>query len=102
MRIKRREVGRGRGGERQGQKRPSTRAGKDEVAKSASEKIRNPYAFARLEERIFSLEAKLLTIRESLADQAIWHEPESMKELGKQQEALATELNELMEQWENW
>ncbi len=101
-RAERRELARTRRRDGKNKQRPSARTEKDEVAKSTSGKIRNPYAFAKLEERIFGLEAELATIRETLLNQTQWREPASMKELGRQQKGLETELNVLMEQWENW
>ncbi|PIE22925.1 MAG: hypothetical protein CSA62_10130 [Planctomycetota bacterium] len=67
-----------------------------------SDKIRNPYAFQKLEEKIFELEAELESCQNGLTEQDAWKNPGQMKALQDQIKQLESELAKLYEQWENW
>jgi ATP-binding cassette subfamily F protein 3 len=67
-----------------------------------SGKIRNPLMFQRLEERIFTLEAKLKELRESMLAPENYGSGARMKDLQGQEKALEQELQDAYAQWENW
>ena len=71
-------------------------------SEQSSDRIRNPYAFQKLEERIFELESALEECKHGLLDPDAWKDPERMKMLQARQQELESELAELYEQWENW
>jgi ATP-binding cassette subfamily F protein 3 len=66
------------------------------------QKIRNPFAFKKLEEKIFALESELEDVQAGLADPEAWTAPERMKTLNARQDEINAELEGLYEQWENW
>ena len=83
--------------------RPLSKSGQEATdAGAAPAKIRNPYAFEKLEARIMELETELEGLHESLGDQEAWKDPDKMKALQERQSALQTELEELYAKWESW
>ncbi len=69
---------------------------------SDSGKVRNPYAFAKLEEDIMELEGRLEEIQTLLNAPEAWKEPETLKQNQSRQDEIEAELQELYERWENW
>ncbi|MFQ5503370.1 MAG: ABC-F family ATP-binding cassette domain-containing protein [Planctomycetota bacterium] len=68
----------------------------------SSPRIRNPYAFARLEEEIFELEAELEALTRELSGEDLWREPERFKKLEARRKEIESELSTKYEIWENW
>ena len=65
-------------------------------------KVRNPKMFARLEERIMTLEAELEALRASMLDPANYASATKMKQLQGDEVRLKAEIAEAYTQWENW
>jgi len=78
--------------------------GKVEQAGDASkpDRIRNPFAFRKLEEEIFDLEEQLERIATEISDPELWKRPDRLKELQARQAALEGDLESKYERWENW
>lgn len=98
---------RDRGQERDGQRRdagdPESGQGDDtKTAGSDSGKIRNPYAFAKLEQDIMELETRLAEVQLLLNEPDAWKDPESLKQNQSRQEEIEAELADYYERWENW
>ena len=69
---------------------------------SDSGKIRNPYAFEKLEADIMRLESDLEEIQVLLQAPEAWKDPETLKQNQGRQDEIEAELQELYERWENW
>ncbi len=69
---------------------------------AAPGKIRNPWAFEKLEQRIMSLEADLKTLQESLTKEEIWREPAALKDAQMRIAEIERDLGEANHEWENW
>ncbi|MCA8968973.1 MAG: ABC-F family ATP-binding cassette domain-containing protein [Planctomycetes bacterium] len=69
---------------------------------ASSNKIRNPYAFEKLEARIMELETEREELQAALHDENAWKDPERMKELQGKVQSIDGELQGLYETWENW
>ncbi len=65
-------------------------------------KIRNPYAFEKLEARIMELETELAALQAALQEEDVWKDQGRMREVQSKQRALEQELQGLYETWENW
>ncbi|MFO1077223.1 MAG: ABC-F family ATP-binding cassette domain-containing protein [Planctomycetota bacterium] len=75
-----------------------------EAPKKAIEtgKVRNPLLFARLEERIMTLEAGIEDLRAAMLEPDNYASASRMKELQAAEVAKKAELAEAYAQWENW
>jgi ATP-binding cassette subfamily F protein 3 len=67
-----------------------------------SGKIRNPWAFERLEARIIELEAEIARLHEALTTEEVYRDPERMRETQTTLAELERELAEANERWESW
>jgi ATP-binding cassette, subfamily F, member 3 len=65
-------------------------------------KIRNPWAFQRLEARIIELEGLLAQLHTELASEAVYRDAERMRETQTRIAEAEHELAEHNERWENW
>ncbi len=84
--------------------RPRARAEKpaEPQPAPANGRIRNPYKFQQLEERIIALEEELTELQTGLADEAVYRDPDRMRESQVRIAEVERELQEANEQWENW
>ncbi|MBK9386904.1 MAG: ATP-binding cassette domain-containing protein [Planctomycetes bacterium] len=71
-------------------------------AKAGGEKVRNPFQFQKLEQRIFELETERGELETQLADEQIWRDAPRFKQVMQRKEAVDAELVPLYEKWENW
>ena len=69
---------------------------------AAPSKVRNPYMFQKLEERIMKLESKIETQQASIATEEVYRDPERLKETQIELAELEHELTLAYEEWENW
>jgi ATP-binding cassette subfamily F protein 3 len=69
---------------------------------SGGEKIRNPYQFQKLEQRIFELETERGELEKQLADEQVWRDAARFKQVMQRKEAVDAELVPLYAKWENW
>ena len=67
-----------------------------------SAKIRNPFAFEKLEREIIELEEALERIDATLHDPDAWKDPDGLKAAQARQTELGDRLKALYEKWENW
>ncbi|HKB15088.1 MAG TPA: ABC transporter C-terminal domain-containing protein, partial [Planctomycetota bacterium] len=84
------------------EKASSPASPRDSVAAPVAGKIRNPYKFARLEERILALEERLRAIEAQTGLPEVYLDGARMKALAAEREGLRSELEALYRQWENW
>ncbi len=76
---------------------------RDEPAKKSSGgKIRNPYLFDKLEQKIMSLEEELKTLQDSCVTEAVYRVPEKLRDTQMRIAEIERDLAEANEQWENW
>ncbi len=73
-----------------------------ERAKSAEGRIRNPFQFQKLEERIFALEERVAALRADMERPENYVDASRMKELQKQEADVQAELADCYAKWENW
>jgi ATP-binding cassette subfamily F protein 3 len=73
-----------------------------DAKKSSSGKIRNPYLFEKLEQRIMSLEEELKTLQESCVTEAVYRVPEKLRDTQMRIAEIERDLAEANQQWENW
>jgi ATP-binding cassette subfamily F protein 3 len=83
--------------ERKGAPAPAT-----PVKPDGSGRIRNPWAFERLEARIIELEAEIAGLHEALTTEEVYRDPERLRETQTTIAELERELTEANERWENW
>jgi len=69
---------------------------------SGSGKVRNPYKFKQLEERIMALEEQLEALNSSMVDEAVYSDPDKLREVQFQAAEVERELEEANEEWANW
>ena len=67
-----------------------------------SGKIRNPWAFERLEARIIELEEQIARLHEALAGEEVYRDPGRLRETQTSLAELERELAEANERWETW
>jgi ATP-binding cassette, subfamily F, member 3 len=84
------------------EKAPSPATAKDPAPAPVAGRIRNPYKFARLEERILALEERLRAIEAETALPEVYLDGARMKALTSEREGLRSELEGLYRDWENW
>jgi ATP-binding cassette subfamily F protein 3 len=65
-------------------------------------KIRNPWAFERLEQRIITLESELKTLNESLTTEEVYRSATKVREVQVRIAEVQRDLDESNEQWVNW
>jgi len=65
-------------------------------------KIRNPWAFARLEEEIIELEEEMNGLDEALSENGVWRDTGRLKEIQARKERIQSELEDRYRRWENW
>ena len=68
----------------------------------ASDKIRNPMMFKKLEDKICELETKLETVRADMLLEDNYCNHEKMLALQTQEKGITTDLAEAYDRWENW
>ncbi len=69
---------------------------------SGREKIRNPYLFKKLEAEIIALEEERERLLADLETEAVWREPERLKEHQFRLAELERDLEQKNTTWENW
>ena len=67
-----------------------------------SGKIRNPWAFERLESRIIELEAEIARLHESMTTEEVYRDSARLRETQTSIAELERELGECNERWANW
>jgi ATP-binding cassette subfamily F protein 3 len=72
------------------------------LAAPVAGRVRNPYKFARLEERILAVEERLQAIDAEIARPEVYLDGGRMKGLAAERDALRGELEGLYREWENW
>jgi ATP-binding cassette subfamily F protein 3 len=78
------------------------RAASPPKAQKAKGKVRNPYKFEKLEKRIMKLEAKIKKLHDSCADEAVYSDPEQLRDTQYRAAELERELEIANEEWANW
>jgi ATP-binding cassette subfamily F protein 3 len=74
----------------------------EERKPAAGTRIRNPYQFAKLEERIIALEEELKQLQSSMTDAEVYMNPGRMREVQFRAAEVERELAEANDQWANW
>ena len=83
--------------------KPTPKPAEPEPAKAAtSGKIRNPWAFEKLEQKIMALEAELKTLNDSLLSEDVYKSAAKSREVQTRIAELQRDLDESNEQWMNW
>jgi len=77
-------------------------AAKPQKAEKAPGKVRNPYKFEKLEKRIMKLEAKIKKLQDSCAEEAVYSDPEQLRDVQYRAAELERELEIANEEWANW
>jgi ATP-binding cassette subfamily F protein 3 len=75
---------------------------KEKPAKSTPGKIRNPYLFEKLEQRIMKLESELKTLHESSTTEDVYRNPARLRETQTRIAEIEHELAQSNEEWEKW
>lgn len=65
-------------------------------------KIRNPWAFEKLEKKIIDLEAELKSLQESLLTEDVWRDSKKLKDAQMRTAEVERDLAEANHEWENW
>jgi ATPase subunit of ABC transporter with duplicated ATPase domains len=88
---------------RKAQPKPAPKPAEPEPAKAAaSGKVRNPWAFEKLEQKIMALEAELKTLNDSLLSEDVYKSAAKSREVQTRIAELQRDLDESNEQWMNW
>ena len=69
---------------------------------SSGGKVRNPFLFEKLEQRIMELEEEASRLEDEAATEEVYRDAERMKENRERAAEVERELAEANEQWENW
>jgi ATP-binding cassette subfamily F protein 3 len=69
---------------------------------TAATKVRNPWAFEKLEQRIMALEAELESLQEALATEEVWRDSQKLKDTQMRAAEVERDLGEANHEWENW
>lgn len=70
--------------------------------KSGSGKVRNPYKFKQLEERIMKLEEQLAGLNAQMVDEAVYTDSNKLRDVQYQAAEVERELEDANEEWANW
>ena len=71
-------------------------------ASGGDQKIRNPYKFKQLEERIMKLEERLENLNADLMKEEVYRDAAKAREVQFEIAELEAELEGANEQWMNW
>jgi ATP-binding cassette subfamily F protein 3 len=82
--------------------RPAPKPAEEPRKAAAPGKIRNPWAFEKLEQRIMALEAELTTLQAALASEDVWRDPRRLKDTQTRVAEVERDLSEANHEWENW
>ncbi len=89
--------------QRASESKPSSAQERDDAGRPGEAgRIRNPYQFAKLEERIFNLEEELGTLRAAMTAPENYQDARRMQDLIARERTLQDELAVCYERWENW
>jgi len=83
-------------------KKPAAKLPLKPAEKPASNKVRNPWAFEKLEQRIMKLEAELAELQTSLASEAVWRDAQKLKDVQMRAAEVERDLAQANEEWANW
>ncbi len=75
---------------------------KNKQGGKGSAKVRNPYKFKQLEERIIALEEQLQRLHASMTEEEVYSDAEKLRDVQFQAAELERELEEANEEWANW
>ncbi len=78
------------------------RAASRPQAKAAPGKVRNPYKFEKLEKRIMQLEEQLKKLHAACAEEAVYSDPEQLRDTQYRAAELERELEIANAEWANW
>jgi len=68
----------------------------------AAGKVRNPWAFEKLEKKIMALEAELKSLQEALLTEDVWRDTKKLKDSQMRAAEVERDLAEANHEWENW
>jgi ATP-binding cassette, subfamily F, member 3 len=68
----------------------------------SSRKVRNPWAFEKLEKRIIELEAEIARLHDSMTSEEVYRDGARLRETQTTVAELERELADANERWENW
>lgn len=74
----------------------------DRASPAAPDRVRNPYKFQELEERIMTLEAEIEELEAAAASEEVFRDPTRARDVAKATDAKRAELREAYDTWENW
>jgi ATP-binding cassette subfamily F protein 3 len=77
-------------------------AAKQDANATGGTRVRNPYMFKKLEERIIVLEAELEKVRAESASEDVYRDAQRSRENQLRQAELERDLADANEEWENW
>jgi len=69
---------------------------------SAPGKVRNPWAFEKLEKKIMTLETELKSLQDSLLTEDVWRDAKKLKETQLRAAEVERDLADANHEWENW
>jgi len=69
---------------------------------TAPGKVRNPWAFEKLEKKIMTLEVELKSLQEALLTEDVWRDAKKLKESQLRAAEVERDLAEANHEWENW
>lgn len=82
---------------------PAKSAAPTEAKKPAAPgKVRNPWAFEKLEKKIMALEAELKSLQEALLTEDVWRDTKKLKDSQMRAAEVERDLAEANHEWENW
>ena len=70
--------------------------------KSPPGKLRNPWLFEKLEQRIMSLEEELRGLRDATATEVVYRDPARLRETQMRIAEIERDLGDANHEWENW
>jgi len=69
---------------------------------TAPGKVRNPWAFEKLEKKIMTLEVELKSLQEALLTEDVWRDAKKLKESQLRAAEVERDLADANHEWENW
>lgn len=92
---------------KQSSKLPQSAKSATPIAQTASKpsapgKVRNPWAFEKLEKKIITLETELKSLQESLLTEDVWRDAKKLKETQLRAAEVERDLADANHEWENW
>ena len=84
---------------------PAPKAGEpapESTRKSSPGKVRNPWLFEKLEQRIMTLEEERKGLQDATATEEVYRDASKLREMQTRIAEIERDLHDANEEWENW